>query len=276
MLARPLSVAFVGTLALGAAVLFGMSGCDQLEDIARGIIEETKGAGGAGGTSGGTGNGGSSGGGPVACASSESCPSGQICTTEQGACDAAPGCRNMTSSGTLIACPAVCYGVCQPKDLVPPPKGEACGKNTCAVGEVCCNASCGICTAPGGGCTKQLCSDDPPPPKGEACGKNTCAVGEVCCNASCGICTPPNGGCILLACTDETPPPEQGGACVTGADCHLEADYCGGCNCRALSAKQKVDTCSGALVQCFAEPCLQKTAVCLKGVCTVAAAPSGL
>ena len=291
MLARPLSVAFVGTLALGAAVLFGMSGCDQLEDFAREIIEETKGTGGTSGGTGGTsgGNGGSAGGvGSVGCASSESCPSGQICTTEQGACEAPPGCRGTTS--TLVACPAVCYGVCKPKDLVPPPKGEpcgkntcavgeiccndscgictppgagcvtvdchddppppkgeACGKNTCAVGETCCNASCGICVAPGGGCTKQLCVD-PVPPKGEACGKNTCAVGEVCCNASCGICTPPNGGCILLACTDELPP----GSCATDADCHLEADYCTGCDCRALGPRRRSRSAAGPA--CSASP----------------------
>ena len=37
--------------------------------------------------------------------------------------------------------------------------GVACGKARCAVGDVCCNASCGICTPPGGVCTQQVCSD---------------------------------------------------------------------------------------------------------------------
>ncbi len=32
------------------------------------------------------------------------------------------------------------------------PKGPACGKNTCAVGQVCCNPLAGICTPPGGVC----------------------------------------------------------------------------------------------------------------------------
>ena len=35
--------------------------------------------------------------------------------------------------------------------------GEKCGKNTCATGTVCCNASCGICAAPDGACTQQFC-----------------------------------------------------------------------------------------------------------------------
>ena len=33
-----------------------------------------------------------------------------------------------------------------------------CGSATCATGMVCCNPSCGICTPPGGGCTKQYCA----------------------------------------------------------------------------------------------------------------------
>jgi hypothetical protein len=35
--------------------------------------------------------------------------------------------------------------------------GAACGKATCKQGEVCCNASCGVCTPPGGVCTQQFC-----------------------------------------------------------------------------------------------------------------------
>jgi hypothetical protein len=35
--------------------------------------------------------------------------------------------------------------------------GETCGAVTCGAGQVCCNASCGICTEPGGFCTQQFC-----------------------------------------------------------------------------------------------------------------------
>ncbi|TLS22816.1 uncharacterized protein PpBr36_06448 [Pyricularia pennisetigena] len=45
------------------------------------------------------------------------------------------------------------YAAPKPKD------GVACGKNTCAADEVCCNASCGICTPPKGGCIMMFCRD---------------------------------------------------------------------------------------------------------------------
>jgi hypothetical protein len=128
---------------------------------------------------------------------------------------------------------------------------EPCGPNTCATGEVCCNESCGICTAPGGFCTEQFCEDpgssgtpgdepgqdpsdpgssdpgDPGEPGGGegggssdpgtgggdrvACGNVTCAAGEVCCNESCGICTAPGAGCTKQLCNDSEPPPRCGG-----------------------------------------------------------------
>jgi hypothetical protein len=37
--------------------------------------------------------------------------------------------------------------------------GAACGRVTCAAGQVCCNASCGICTEPGGACDMMFCQD---------------------------------------------------------------------------------------------------------------------
>lgn len=39
--------------------------------------------------------------------------------------------------------------------------GEPCGAKTCGAGQVCCNASCGICTEPGGFCTQQVCEPAP-------------------------------------------------------------------------------------------------------------------
>ncbi len=42
---------------------------------------------------------------------------------------------------------------------VPDPNaGTPCGPTTCSGGDVCCNASCGICTPPGGFCTQQVCA----------------------------------------------------------------------------------------------------------------------
>jgi hypothetical protein len=49
--------------------------------------------------------------------------------------------------------PAVCS--CVPDN--PGVGGVPCGKNTCPAGQVCCNASCGICTPPGGVCIQIAC-----------------------------------------------------------------------------------------------------------------------
>jgi hypothetical protein len=81
--------------------------------------------------------------------------------------------------------------------------GAACGNTTCPVGSECCNASCGICVAPGGACTQQLCD---PPPATTTCGSTTCPQGTECCNASCGICVAPGEACTQQEC-DAPPPP---------------------------------------------------------------------
>jgi hypothetical protein len=85
----------------------------------------------------------------------------------------------------------------------------------------------------------------------------------VCCNESCGICTPPGGGCTKQLCPkDPAPAP-----CNTDADCKLEADYCTGCDCRALNVKQSLPACPGPGVACLLDPCFDKTARCVNGGC---------
>ncbi len=74
-----------------------------------------------------------------------------------------------------------------------------CGDVTCAEGLVCCNASCGICAAPGEKCNQQACGM-PYMPTSLPCGMNTCNVGQVCCNASCGTCTAPGATCDTKPC----------------------------------------------------------------------------
>ena len=71
-----------------------------------------------------------------------------------------------------------------------PAQQVVCGKATCAAGEVCCNPSCGICTAPDGMCTQQFCDEqppvaeggDPPPPPAAftACDGVRCEAGTHC------------------------------------------------------------------------------------------------
>src|SRR5687768_11072301 len=49
-----------------------------------------------------------------------------------------------------------------------------CGSVECPSGQVCCNASCGICTPPGGSCITLACEDAGPGPR--VCGGFTGAV----------------------------------------------------------------------------------------------------
>jgi hypothetical protein len=75
-----------------------------------------------------------------------------------------------------------------------------CGPNTCNTGMVCCNPSCGICTAPGATCDTSLCSNPITYPASQSCGLSTCNIDSVCCNPSCGICTAPGESCSQRAC----------------------------------------------------------------------------
>lgn len=62
-------------------------------------------------------------------------------------------------------------------------------------------------------------------------------------------------------------PDGNAGSCATDADCRLVDDYCGGCNCYALGPGETVPQCHDVQVQCFAAPCLNKTAACVNGAC---------
>ena len=151
-----------------------------------------------------------------------------------------------------------------------------------------CRVVCPKCT-PNQICPKIACRIECPPGR-STCGENVCGKGEYCCNASCGICAPEGGGCIQLYC--EPAPPTgctvialcvegyvwddkscscvpAGGTCTTDADCTLMDDYCDGCNCLALGPGQTLPACQGTIVNCFAQPCMNRTAVCLSGKCSV-------
>jgi hypothetical protein len=96
-----------------------------------------------------------------------------------------------------------------------------------------------------------------------ACGPTSCPAGQVCCNASCGICTPPGGVCTQQVCEPTA------GRCRSDADCRTFSDYCTGCDCRALATTDKDPVCPGPGVQCFVDPCLNKTARCDSGRCVL-------
>jgi hypothetical protein len=78
-----------------------------------------------------------------------------------------------------------------------------------------------------------------------------------------------------------TPPPvadasasdSGGAACSSDKDCRLVADYCTGCDCRALGSAEPDPVCTGPGVQCFADACLNKTPACVGGRCVAQAPP---
>lgn len=75
-----------------------------------------------------------------------------------------------------------------------------CGRNTCNVGQVCCNASCGTCVAQGATCDQTQCTGGPRTPTVVLCGTGQCNDGQVCCNPSCGTCVGPGETCSEEPC----------------------------------------------------------------------------
>ena len=68
------------------------------------------------------------------------------------------------------------------------------------------------------------------------------------------------------SCVPAAPAP---GNCTVDADCSATADYCTGCDCRALGTGQSLPACSGPGVRCFADPCMGKVAACVNNTCVI-------
>jgi len=149
--------------------------------------------------------------------------------------------------------------------------GVQCGKNVCGDKEYCCNESCGICAPMGSACIEVFCS---PPDGGTTCAPVPCPSNSKWSQADCSCV--PGGGCAggivpcpsnstwsttLCTCVPNAP------TCTADADCRLVADYCGGCTCLALGPNQKLPSCTGTQYECFADPCMTKTAACSNGAC---------
>jgi hypothetical protein len=99
----------------------------------------------------------------------------------------------------------------------PAAQGPACGTIACAVGEVCCNASCSICTPPDGMCTQQVCEAEgvtgAPGPQGSS---DAPPPGEV---------TPPATGAIEGSAPSNTPTCADM-KCPEGTHCELVQVQC--------------------------------------------------
>jgi hypothetical protein len=94
------------------------------------------------------------------------CPDGSSCVDDPSDdCDPRTGgadCGGICVPGTNPCAAALCpvQTECVVRDgeaVCVPIGGEPCGERTCGAGMVCCNASCGICTPPGGACIQVAC-----------------------------------------------------------------------------------------------------------------------
>lgn len=192
------------------------------------------------------------------------CGPNQICADDPtDACDPQKG--GADCAGVCQCSPVVCAlycehgfardaagcATCRCNDPSPNPGGPRCGPTTCAAGEECCNASCGICVKPGGACTQQACEPSCPPvacalacPNGFQKGPDGC---EIChCEPAR---TPVNAHCIR----------STNDACQTDADC--TAGGCGGELCYNPALGGGVSTCDCG-------PPSQVGCGCVAGRCT--------
>jgi hypothetical protein len=180
---------------------------------------------------------------PDRCTSSQTCPRGTRCSTERGDCQ---GC----GAGPGVACPAVCFGVCEP-------------------------ASTGVCTGGvimGGGCrtaesfkseADRLCRSNKLVLTDFGVGNACFAGGFESAKYTC--CSP-----------DPTPPPPPPPVCKVDSDCRLVSNTCGQkpCTCGAAGVNQPMDACLPPPVMCLVDPCANQVAACVNGQCQLQPQPA--
>ena len=97
-----------------------------------------------------------------------------------------------------------------------------------------------VCTVDRGDC-------NPPP---------GCKPGDICPQVCYGICVDEAAAQAAVACKFDN-------------DCRTYSNYCGSCACDAMSAEAPEPKCADKPVSCVVDPCHNKVAVCLDGVCVV-------
>lgn len=121
--------------------------------------------------------------------------------------------------------------------------GVRCGPATCAEGLVCCNESCGTCTAPGGTCTTLACA--PLTCDGVACE----SASATCCPGCRGesLCSGPGGECPAIDCA----PTCDDLVCEGGDTCCTDCDgngFCSAGGCPAAPCPPP-GSCGGAVCE---------------------------
>ncbi len=120
------------------------------------------------------------------CASTAQCGAGEVCTTEDGVCNAPPGCR------PGMACPAVCYGTCRLK--IRPPAPNRCRTNAdCRTfSDYCVGCNCRALS---------VCQPDPKcPTPGVQCFVDPCHGKEAYCDAGACALRPARQPCPIEKC----------------------------------------------------------------------------
>jgi hypothetical protein len=177
---------------------------------------------------------------PERCTSSQMCPKGTRCSTERGDCQ---GC----GAGPGVACPAVCFGVCEPV-----PGGDVCTGGA-LMGN--CRSAEELKAEAARLCERQMLkltefeADN-------ACFAGGFAIARYTC---CGGPQPP-------------PPPPPPAQCKADTDCRLVTGGCNQspCTCSAQPANQRAVAapCPMTAVACLVDPCANLAPACLNGVCT--------
>ncbi len=151
----------------------------------------------------------------------------------------------------------------------------SCGANTCAIDEVCCNESCGICASEGEACIALECGET------TVCGTETCDGALSCCTDCDGeayACPDAFGACPALDCGGNGPTCSDGRSCKSGEIC---CPGCGGAStfcasaelgCPALDCAPTGPTCSDGSSCAPDEACCEE---CDHIVCTDAGACPG-
>jgi hypothetical protein len=102
------------------------------------------------------------------------------------------------------------------------------------------------------------------------CSREVCAAEDIA--TTCEVVPLPAGscGCVNRECIwhQNGAPPDAGNVeCGDGQGCVAFSNYCDGCNCEALPEGSTPPPCSGVIVSCFVDPCMNHNAACVNGRC---------
>jgi hypothetical protein len=181
------------------------------------------------------------------CSSTSDCGMGLRCSVERGDCQSCGG-----APGT--ACPAICFGVCEPE----PSSGGACT---------------------GGALMNQGCLSEAQwkDRAAEECKKQNLELVDVGVGNACfasGFAAAKYTCCTSKPTPPPSPPPADG-SCKIDSDCRLTSSSCGQdpCTCRAQPVNQIEPSCPMTAVACLVDPCARQTAACVANRCVMQAAP---